>query len=76
MVRRHTRGTDRMHYGPALHTVSGNYVAAKRKGVVDGVDYGFTGAVSTHLLPLPAEVQDESLAVTGIETRIYRSVLA
>ena len=47
MVRRHTRGLDRMHYGPALQTVSGNYVAAKRKGVVDGIDYGFTGAVST-----------------------------
>ena len=45
MVRRHTRGQDRLHYGPALQTVSGNYVAAKRKGVVDGVDYGFTGAV-------------------------------
>ncbi len=45
MVRRHTRGLDRLHYGPALQTVSGNYVAAKRKGVVDGVDYGFTGAV-------------------------------
>ncbi len=54
MVRRHTRGTDRMHYGPALHTVSGNYVAAKRKGVVDGIDYGFTGAVSTHPALLPA----------------------
>ena len=54
MVRRHTRGTDRMHYGPALHTVSGNYVAAKRKGVVDGVDYGFTGAVRTCVvLPPP-----------------------
>ena len=63
MVRRHTRGTDRMHYGPALHTVSGNYVAAKRKGVVDGVDYGFTGAVSNPLILLPAHIYD----VVGID---------
>ena len=49
MVRRHTRGLDHVHYAPALQTVGGNYVAAKRKGVVDGVDYGFTGAVSTRL---------------------------
>lgn len=33
------------HSGPALVTVSGNYVAAKRKGVVGGVDYGLTGVV-------------------------------
>ncbi|EFN52161.1 hypothetical protein CHLNCDRAFT_7287, partial [Chlorella variabilis] len=33
------------HYGPALTTVSGNYVAAKRKGVVGGVDYQLTGVV-------------------------------
>jgi amino-acid N-acetyltransferase len=25
--------------------VSGNYVAAKRRGVVDGVDFGYTGEV-------------------------------
>lgn len=47
MVRRHSRGSDQVHYGPALQTVSGNYVAAKRKGVVNGVDYGFTGVVRT-----------------------------
>ena len=51
MVRRHTRGLDRVHYGPALQTVSGNYVAAKRKGVVDGVDYCFTGAVRVASYP-------------------------
>ena len=45
MVRRHSRGSDQVHYGPALQTVSGNYVAAKRKGVVNGVDFGFTGVV-------------------------------
>ena len=45
MVRRHSRGSDQVHYGPALQTVSGNYVTAKRKGVVDGVDFGFTGVV-------------------------------
>ena len=35
-----------MHYGPALQTVSGNYVAGKRKGVIGGVDFGSTGLVS------------------------------
>ena len=51
MVRRHARGGEGLqqqqqhHYGPALQTVSGNYVAAKRKGVVGGVDYQLTGVV-------------------------------
>lgn len=46
MVRRHARGGEgSQHYGPALQTVSGNYVAAKRKGVVGGVDYQLTGVV-------------------------------
>jgi amino-acid N-acetyltransferase len=34
-----------MHFGPALNVVSGNYVAAKRRGIHDGVDFGFTGEV-------------------------------
>ena len=59
MVRRHARSggegpqaasqqqqqQQQQHYGPALTTVSGNYVAAKRKGVVGGVDYQLTGVV-------------------------------
>ena len=47
MVRRHARGGEgpQQHYGPALQTVSGNYLAAKRKGVVAGVDYQLTGVV-------------------------------
>lgn len=50
MVRRHTKGVDQgQHLGPQVQTVSGNYVAGKRKGVVDGVDLGFTGVV----LPAP-----------------------
>ncbi len=44
MVRRHMHGSP-SHYGPPVQTVSGNYVAAKRKGVVDGVDLGYTGMV-------------------------------
>lgn len=35
----------RGQYAPAVTTVSGNYVAAKRKGVVNGVDYEHTGVV-------------------------------
>lgn len=46
MVRRHKKGLDnKEHHGPQVQTVSGNYVAGKRKGVVDGVDLGFTGVV-------------------------------
>lgn len=46
MVRRHVADSGNiLHYGPAVSTVSGNYVAAKRRGVVGGVDYGFTGQV-------------------------------
>lgn len=50
MIRRHARSS--VHsvnqsgvYGPGVTTVSGNYVAAKRKGVVGGVDYQHTGVV-------------------------------
>ena len=46
MIRRHSRSSEQMHYGPALHTVTGNYVAGKRKGVIGGVDFGSTGMVS------------------------------
>jgi acetylglutamate kinase len=51
MLRRHTRGgaadgsTPPPRGLPALATVSGNYVLAKRKGVVAGVDYQHTGVV-------------------------------
>lgn len=45
MVRRHMNGKG-MRFGPQVQTVSGNYVAAKRKGVVGGVDLGCTGMVS------------------------------
>ncbi|KAL0055755.1 hypothetical protein WJX82_004086 [Trebouxia sp. C0006] len=45
MIRRHARSSEQMHYGPALQTVTGNYVAGKRKGVIGGVDFGSTGTV-------------------------------
>jgi len=46
MIRRHTKGAnEELHFEPALRVVSGNYVAAKRRGIVDGVDFGFTGEV-------------------------------
>ncbi|KAK9824282.1 hypothetical protein WJX72_009159 [[Myrmecia] bisecta] len=50
VVRRHERSSadqqaDPFHYGPALRVISGNYVTGKRRGVVDGVDFGATGAV-------------------------------
>lgn len=45
MIRRHTKGDVEIHFEPAIRVVSGNYIAAKRRGVVDGVDYGLTGEV-------------------------------
>lgn len=37
--------TKRNNRAPRVTTASGNYVAAKRKGVVDGIDYQHTGSV-------------------------------
>lgn len=40
MVRRHARGEGSFHFAPAVQVVSGNYVTAKRRGIVNGVDFG------------------------------------
>ena len=55
MIRRHTKGEKEIHFEPALTVVSGNYVTAKRRGVVDGIDYGLTGEVRSRwvILNLP-----------------------
>lgn len=49
MMRRHERNTgsggSTKQQAPAVTTVSGNYVSAKRKGVVGGIDYQHTGSV-------------------------------
>ncbi|KXZ50954.1 hypothetical protein GPECTOR_14g2 [Gonium pectorale] len=45
MFRRHTKGDREMHFEPALRVISGNYITAKRRGVLDGVDFGLTGEV-------------------------------
>lgn len=45
MVRRHSRGDGQLHFGPAVQVVSGNYVTAKRRGIVGGVDFGLMGQV-------------------------------
>lgn len=44
-TRRHIRNSadHEVHYEPGLTVVSGNYVTARRRGVVDGVDFGATG---------------------------------
>lgn len=51
MVRRHARGAggEQQHYGPALQTVTGNYVAAKRKA-----SDPLLGGLCTVAPPLPA----------------------
>ncbi|KAL6785069.1 LCI8A [Auxenochlorella protothecoides x Auxenochlorella symbiontica] len=48
LARRHTRGKrgePPTVHTPSLSVVSGNYLAAKRRGVVGGVDHGATGMV-------------------------------
>lgn len=45
MLRRHAKSDTEMHHGPAICVVSGNYVAARKRGIVDGVDFGYTGEV-------------------------------
>ncbi|GAX75946.1 hypothetical protein CEUSTIGMA_g3389.t1 [Chlamydomonas eustigma] len=45
MIRRHTKGEKEIHFEPALTVVSGNYIASKRRGIVNGTDYGLTGEV-------------------------------
>ncbi|KAF3323329.1 putative amino-acid acetyltransferase NAGS1 [Carex littledalei] len=42
-LRRH--GTNSRWHGLAVSVASGNFLAAKKRGVVDGIDYGFTGEV-------------------------------
>ena len=55
MIRRHTKGDKEIHFEPALTVVSGNYVTAKRRGVVEGTDFGLTGEVRrSSFLPSPA----------------------
>ena len=45
MVRRHTRTAEgEHHYGPAVGVISGNYVTGRRRGTVDGIDFGGTGS--------------------------------
>lgn len=45
MVRRHTRTAEgEHHYGPAVGVISGNYVTGRRRGTVDGIDFGATGS--------------------------------
>ncbi|GIL81500.1 hypothetical protein Vretimale_1003 [Volvox reticuliferus] len=45
MFRRHTKGDREVHFEPALRVISGNYITAKRRGVLEGVDFGLTGEV-------------------------------
>jgi hypothetical protein len=66
MVRRHARSSHKFHYGPALQTVSGNYVAAKRKGVVNGVDFMSTGSVSAPVPWNDTHVREAACRWTGV----------
>jgi amino-acid N-acetyltransferase len=47
MMRRHSRGegSRNFHFAPAVQVVSGNFVTAKRRGIVNGKDFGLMGQV-------------------------------
>lgn len=45
VARRHTRSSNGARQGPNVEVVYGNWVNGKRRGVVGGVDYGYTGKV-------------------------------
>ena len=45
MLRRHSRGEGPVSFAPAVSVVSGNFVTAKRRGIVGGVDFGSMGQV-------------------------------
>ena len=49
------QGDGEIHFEPALRVISGNYVTAKRRGVIDGVDFGFTGEVGQVRCRQPAQ---------------------
>jgi len=45
VVRKHTRDSNQFHFAPPFSVISGNFTTAKRRGVVNGVDFGRTGHV-------------------------------
>lgn len=64
MVRRHARNDSEFHYSAAMNVVSGNYVAARRLGVVDGVDYRYTGAVRfVHSSAIHAQLETKNVVL-------------
>lgn len=42
MIRRHEKTGGQVHYAPAIRVVGGNFVTAKRRGIVGGVDFQYT----------------------------------
>lgn len=51
MMRRHAKGSNSgtpgsMRFSPSVQVVSGNYVNSKRRGIVNGIDFGASGVVS------------------------------
>lgn len=64
MVRRHARNDREFHYSAAMNVVSGNYVAARRLGVVDGVDYRYTGSVRfVHSNAIQAQLKTKNVVL-------------
>ena len=74
MIRRHTRTADgEHHYGPAVGVVSGNFVTGRRRGTVDGIDFGATGSGEKEVLTIICTARSSSWLISFIYT-LYKKL--
>lgn len=50
LVRRHEKGSSQFRHFSGVGVISGNYVVAKRRGIIGGVDFLHTGEVGIQCL--------------------------
>ena len=65
VMRRHAKGsTNQSKSSPSVQVVSGNYVTAKRRGIVRGVDFGLAGLVSSiHVDGMKSQLSDGNIVL-------------
>ena len=68
MMRRHAKrdsgSSDGVKSSSAVKVVSGNFVAAKRRGVVNGIDFGYSGSVShVHVEAIKSQLNDGNIVL-------------
>lgn len=67
MVRRHARSNARFQFRPVVGAVTGNYVTAKRRGVLGGAQLGFTGKVRfVQVEELRQQLDADNIVVMGV----------